>query len=177
VSKKYRFAQIFTLCLLVVFFTISTFSQNKKPSFDDYPAKLYTGKIHRPTWMRIVNAGEWRDERNKLVESPSVNFAGRYHIAVHSLGTGARFYSITNLSSGRELKILDRFATTEQTPKSKNGQHYLKVLGNYANSRLLAVRYESNDPDQIAEACYERFFLLEQERLRSLKKVYRCKNE
>ena len=73
------------------------------PRFKDYEVPLYKSAIHRPKWIRHVKGDEWRDDLNKLVDPPEVNFAGKYFVAGHSCGTGCRYYTMTDLASGREL--------------------------------------------------------------------------
>jgi len=104
------------LCLLAG----AAFAQQALPRFEDYQVPVYHGATRPPKWARHID-GVWRDNLNKLVEPPQVNFAGKYCIAVHSCGTGCRYYTLTDLSSGRDLKVLDRFAAAEPPPKTRDG--------------------------------------------------------
>src|SRR5438128_1660159 len=85
--------------------------QESLPRFEEYRVPLYRGAIHRPKWIHHGSTGEWRDRLEKLVDEPEINFAGKYFIAIHSCGTGCAYYTLTDLSSGRDLNLLDDFST------------------------------------------------------------------
>ena len=125
-------------------FTLQVKAQTA-PRFEDYKVAIYTGAIHQPKWIRRGEAGEWRDELDKLVEPPEINFAGKYFVAVHSCGTGCRYYTMTDLSSGRELKFLKDFGAADLLTR--------------ANSKLLVAQYHVNSPRD--EECRERAFLFD----------------
>ncbi|MGH9820092.1 MAG: hypothetical protein ACRD43_07960 [Pyrinomonadaceae bacterium] len=164
------------LLLLLSILPVSTLGQ--RPRFNEHPINLYKGKLHLPTWARRVQGTEWRDQQNKLVEPPSINFAGKYYIAVHSLGAGARYYSLTDLASGRELSLLDKFATTESSPDLPNGMHYLMSLTRQRNSRLLKVRFQQETWAFESGPCHEQYFLFTGKKLLPIKaKRYPCTDE
>jgi hypothetical protein len=98
------------------------------PRFEDYKVALYRGAIHEPKWIRHVGGDEWRDHLGKIVDPPEINFAGKYFIAGHSCGTGCRFYTLTDLSSGRDLDVLTEFTTAEPPPKTRDGHLYITIL-------------------------------------------------
>lgn len=160
----------------VLVLTTSTIGQSRLPSFSNYPTVKYRGRVHKPKWIRQAKTGEWRDSLNKLVSQPHVNFAGKYFVSGHSLGTGARYYSMTDLSTGRELTLLDRFTTGEPTPKLRDGREFLTVIYVRPKSRLIVAQYlvdymKNPDPE-----CRERSFVFEARRLRPVTKVsYRCR--
>jgi hypothetical protein len=129
------------------------------PRFEDYPVAIFTGAIHQPKWVRRVGDDEWRDEVNKLVEAPVVNFAGKYFVAVHSCGTSCRYYTMTDLSSGRELKLLKDFGAAEPSPTTRKGYTYVTDLLTHANSKLLVAQYHVNSSR--GEECRERAFLFD----------------
>lgn len=144
------------------------------PRFKDYKVSLYQGKIHLPNWMHYGSDGESRDELDKLVESPGINFAGKYFVAGHSCGTGCRYYTMTDLSSGRELDVLDDFTTAEPRPKTSDGYEYLTVLYNRYNSKMLAAQYFVDLKDD-KEQCRERAFLFEGGKLKPITTTkYKC---
>ena len=95
---------LLTVSLLGFCLPVSAPTQNT-PRFEDYAVAVYTGRIQRPKWIHPGPSGEWRDKLGKLVEPPEINFAGKYFVAVHSCGTSCRYYTMTDLSSGRELNI------------------------------------------------------------------------
>jgi hypothetical protein len=154
--------------LFIVCTTVSA-QQKSSPRFEDYKTSLFKGKIHTPKWIKKISDGEWRDDLGKLVESPEVNFARKYYVAAHSCGTGCRYYTMTDLSSGRELELLDNFASTEPLPKTSDGRQYLTILYYRYNSRLLIAQYLV-DFDSEKEKCRERAFLFESGRLKPITK-------
>jgi len=135
-----------TITILLMFSTLTLrLTAQSSPTFDDYKVAVYTGAMHWPKWIRRVGDDEWRDELDKLVEPPVVNFAGRYFVAVHSCGTGCRYYTMTDLSSGRELRLLKNFRVADLLTR--------------ANSKLLVAQYHVNSPR--GEECRERAFLFD----------------
>ncbi len=144
------------------------------PRFENYKVPLYQGKIHLPKWIKRVSDDEWRDNLGKLVEPPNINFGGKYFVAVHSCGTGCRYYTLTDLSSGRELKALDDFTTAEPPPKTSDGFEYLTVLYNRPDSKMLVAQYNV-DLRQGKSQCRERAFLFEDGKFKPITKTkYRC---
>jgi len=131
--------------------------------FEDYEVAIYTGAIHRPNWIRRVADDEWRDELGKLVEPPQINFAGKYFVSEHSCGTGCRYYTLTDLSSGRELNLLKDFRATEPPPTTREGYPYLTDLVTRANSRLLLAQFRVDSPR--GKQCRERAYILEGEKI------------
>jgi hypothetical protein len=110
------------IAVLLLLFTLpAPLTAQSSPRFEDYEVAVYTGAIHRPKWIRHVGSDEWRDNIGKLVEPAEVNFAGKYFVAVHSCGTGCRYYTMTDLSSGRELNLLKDFDAAERRRKRVKG--------------------------------------------------------
>lgn len=134
------------------------------PGFQQYRVDVFKGKIVRPKSMRSGKTGEWRNEFGKLVDPPEVNFAGRFYIGTHSCGTGCRYYSLTDLKTGGELRTLDAFAAGEEPPQTKDGRTYLSVLHHRPFSNLLIVQYELGSA--AARECRERSFAFEYGRLK-----------
>jgi len=133
------------------------------PRFEDYEVAIYRGTIHRPKWIRRVADDEWRDELGKLVEPPEINFAGKYFVSVHSCGTGCRYYTLTDLSSGRELDHLKDFGAAEPPPTTREGNPYVTDLVTRPNSKLLVAQFRVDSPR--GEECRERAFILEGEKI------------
>jgi hypothetical protein len=142
------------------------------PQFKEYEVPLYKGEIRQPKWIRHVEGDMWRDELEKSVDPPEINFAGRYFVAVHSCGTSCRYYTLTDLSSGRDLDLLNQFATAEPPPKTQDGHEYMTILFSRPNSRMLVAQYHL-ELGQAKEECRERVFLLEKERLKPITKTRR----
>jgi hypothetical protein len=151
-------------------------AQTKLPQFSDYPVKVYRGKIHKPKWLHRGSEGEWRDSQNKLVGDPVVAFAGRYHVGAHSLGAGARYYSLTDLSTGRESNALYRFATSEPIPRLRDRREFLTLIYTRPNSRLIVAQYLIDYTMTSIPECRERSFLFENGKIRPISKtIYRCR--
>ncbi len=153
------------LVAIAVFFLVApSLAAQNLSRFEDYETSVYAGTIHRPKWIRHVSGDEWRDNIGKLVAPPEVNFAGKYFVAVHSCGTGCRYYTMTDLSSGRELKLLNDFGAAEPPPKTREGYAYVTDLITRASSKLLVAQYRIDSPR--GEECRERAFVLDGDTLR-----------
>jgi hypothetical protein len=143
--------------LLTFFCLTPSLAAQSWPRFKDYQVPLYKGAIHRPKWIRHVKGDEWRDDLNKLVDPPEVNFAGKYVVACHSCGTGCRYYTMTDLASGRELNLLKDFDAAEPPPKTREGYPYITDLVTRAKSKLLIAQYQIDSPR--GQECRERAFV------------------
>lgn len=166
-----------TLIVTILVLSSTAFAQSKQPSFDEYPIVKYRGKIHNPKWIKHVKGGEWRDELGKLVSRPEINFAGKYFVAGHSLGTGVRYYSITDLSSGKELDVLNRFATTEPLPKTRDGREFLTVIYTRPHSRLIVAQYLIDNLNNADPECRERLFVFDKGKIKPVTKLsFHCRN-
>lgn len=150
---------------------LSVAAQDARPRFDDYKVSHYQGRVHVPKWIQRSSSGEWRDDAGKLVDPPEVNFAGKYYIGAHSCGTGCRYYTMTDLSSGRELKALFPFSTAEPLPKTHDGFEYLTTLHYQADSEMIIAQYLI-DLGQRSE-CRERAFLFRNARIKPITKTRR----
>jgi hypothetical protein len=151
-----------TLLLIFLGLTFQVIGQTS-PRFEDYEAPVYRGTIHKPKWIRLVAKDEWRDQLDKLVGPPEINFAGKYLVSVHSCGTGCRYYTMTDLSSGRELDLLKEFDVTEPSPTTREGYPYITDLVTRANSKLLVAQFHVDSPR--GDECRERAFILEGEKI------------
>ena len=140
------------------------------PRFEDYEVPLYRGPIHPPKWIHHGTGGEWRDKLEKLVEPPEINFAGKYFIAVHSCGTGCRYYTLTDLSSDSDLNLLESFTTAEPVPKTRDGHEYMTELFSRPNSRMLVAQYDV-DVRREKHQCRERVFLFKDKKLEPITKT------
>lgn len=130
------------IIIIVTVYSIAVSAQSKKTTrFEDYKVSVFKGKIRSPKWITKVSENEWRDELGKLVVPPEINFAGKYFVAAHSCGTGCRYYTMTDVTNGRELKLLDNFTTAEPPPKTSDGHEYLSVLYYQYDSSLMIAQY------------------------------------
>ena len=156
---------------LLLFASSSSLPAQTLPRFEDYRVPLYRGAIHPSKWVQHVG-GEWRDKLGKWIGPPEVNFAGKYFMALHSCGTGCRYYTLTDLASGRDLDVLDMFATAEPPPKTRYGREYLTELFSRADSKILVAQYHIG-LYQEGKECRERVFLFEAERLKPITSTLR----
>lgn len=163
---------LLTVYCLVLFMSATPLLAQVVPRFEEYPVALYSGAIHAPKWIRQADSGEWRDNLDKLVEPPEINFAGKYFIADHSCGTGCRYYTMTDLSSGRDLNVLKEFAAAEPPPKTRDGYKYITDLIIRASSKMLVAQYHVELRGR-NEECRERTFIFERERLAAISKIRR----
>jgi hypothetical protein len=144
--------------ILVMFVLPAPSYADDLPQFGDYQVPLYRGAIRPPKWIQHVGDDEWRDDLGKMVGPPEINFAGRYFVAVHSCGTGCRYYTLTDLSTGRDLDLLEMFTAAEPAPKTRDGREYITDLISRPDSRLLVAQYYIG-PARKAGECRERVFL------------------
>ena len=151
---------------LIIFCVSTSLGAQTSLQFKDYEVPVYSGAIHRPKWISRIADDEWRDKSGKLVDPPEVNFAGKYFVAVHSCGTGCRYYTMTDLSSGRELDVLKDFDAAEPPPKTLEGYPYVTDLVTRANSKMLVAQYRVDSP--VGEECRERAFVLDGDKLTPL---------
>ena len=137
------------------------------PKFEDFAAAKHPGPWVLPKGVRRVSANEWRNENGKLIEPPIVNFAGKYTIILNSCGTGCRYYTLTDLSTGRDLTTLSVFAAAEPPPTTKEGFTYITDLVGRASSNMLVAQYQV-ETETAGTECRERVFVFENEKLRPL---------
>jgi len=155
---------IVAIAFSLLFFILPlSLAAQSSPRFEDYEVAVYSGRIHPPKGFRHVKGDEWRDNLGKLVAPPEVNFAGKYFVSLHSCGTGCRYYTMTDLSSGVELKILNDFGAAEPPPKTREGNPYLTDLVTRANSKFLVAQYRIDSPR--GEECRERAFVFDGDKL------------
>ncbi len=161
----------FRLIFLILLSCCSFLAQDKLPRFEDYQVSVYTGKMCLPEWARREKDDCWRDQLGKCIgEHPEVNFSGKYFAIVHSCGTSCRYFTLTDLSTGRELKALDMFGSGESPSRTRNGLEYLTGIVTRPNSRLLIAQYEIQQIQRSVEnsECRERSFLFDGERLKPI---------
>jgi hypothetical protein len=135
------------------------------PKFEDFPATKHPGPWVLPKGVRRVSTNEWRNENGKLIDPPKVNFAGKYTMILNSCGTGCRYYTLTDLSTGRDLTTLSVFAAAEPPPTTKEGFTYVTDLVGRASSNMLVAQYQVETKTAGTE-CRERVFVFESEKLR-----------
>lgn len=159
---------IFVVCVLSI-----SAQQNASPSFEDYPVSTFKGKIHAPKWIKEFIKDVWQDDLGKGVEPLEINFAGKYYVSTHSCGTGCRYYTMTDLSSGRELETLNDFSSAEPLPKTFDGREYLTILYYRPESKMLIAQYLVGF-NSANEQCRERAFIFDG---RKIKPITKTKNQ
>ena len=137
------------------------------PRFEDFAVPVFPGPLVLPKGVRHVSADEWRNAQGKLIEPMEINFADRYCVVLNSCGTGCRYYTLTDLSSGRDLDVLKVFDAGEPPPTTREGFPYVTDLIVRAGSSMLVAQYLVETRDAGAQ-CRERVFVFEAEKLRPI---------
>jgi hypothetical protein len=157
----------YTVRIFLVIFGVSfasNLSAQSLPDFNDYPVVIFSGQIKLPKWIHRAKSDphEWRDDLDKLMEEPGVNFAGHYYLATHSCGTQCGYYTLTDLSNAREnQRIVDQFAFAEPPPMTRDGYPYWTDLFFRPNSKLLIAQFKLDKSDPSDKECRERSFIFE----------------
>ncbi|WP_333976791.1 hypothetical protein [Burkholderia cepacia] len=129
--------------------------------FANHPSALYRGSLHIPRYYKKTDSG-WRDDDGKLVGPPVINFAGKYHIGVHSCGMECRYYTLSDLSTGKDLNSLDMFSSSGKAPnKTQDGRSYITELLSKADSKMLVAKYYIDASSGKPAECRERKFILD----------------
>jgi hypothetical protein len=128
--------------------------------FSDYPVAIYTKQLRIPPCY--VKTGDvWRDDMNKRVEAPHINFAGKYYVGLHSCGAECRYYTLSDLESGRDSHAIDIFSSGGDGPtKTMEGRAYVTELVSRPDSNLLLVQYHIDAMGGLTNECRQRTFLL-----------------
>jgi len=135
------------------------------PRFEDFQVPKHPGPWVLPKGVRRVSATEWRNEYGKLIDAPRPNFSAKYTIILNSCGTGCRYYTLTDLSTGKELDTLGMFSSAEPAPTTKEGFPYVTDLVGRIGSNMLVAQYQVETATAGTE-CRERVFVFEHEKLR-----------
>ena len=164
------------LVILTFVFYLGVDAQTVRTRFEDYRTKVYRGVKHSPKWIHRAENDCPRDELGKCIsDEPRINFAGKYFVSVHSCGTGCRYFRLTDLSTGRELRSLRIFDSTEPLPKTADGFPYVVELITKPFSRLLVAQYHIDLGAGVNNSsrtnCRERSFLLDQAVIKPLTKI------
>lgn len=131
------------------------------PKFDDHPAVAYTGPLHTPSYYTRDSEGIWRDDMGKAVAPVAINFAGKYYIGLHSCGTECRYFTLSDLSSGRDSKALDMFSSADGEPaRTRDGRPYLTDVIAHRDSTMIVARYHIDRSAGRPPECRQRVFVL-----------------
>lgn len=136
------------------------------PKFQDYPAAKHSGPWFVPKGAHRVGENEWRDDHGKPIDRPTLNFGAKYSVSLRSCGSGCRYYTLTDLSTGREFDTLAPFASGEPAPMTTEGYLYVTDLVTRAGSNMLAPQYQVDNGT--GGECRERIFVLQNDRLQPI---------
>jgi len=148
-------------------------------SFKQFHVPIYQGPLKVSANAHKDSQGAWRDDHNKLVEPPEVNFAGQYYLEVHSCGTGCRYYTLNSLLSGREYRDISMFDAGDPPPRTKDGHTYVPILFFKPDSRLLIAQYNLDQSAPVEQnMCRQRYYVFQNGSFRPLSKtLMSCTNE
>jgi len=131
-------------------------------NFSDFPAQVYHGSIKIPDYYK-KDGDYWRDDMGKAVAPPDINFAGKYYISLHGCGTDCRYFTLSDLATGKDSDALNIFTTGDDAypAKTPDGQSYTVDLISHPDSSLLIARYSIDESATQHAECKERLFVLD----------------
>lgn len=136
--------------------------------FNKFLVNIYHGKIIPPKGY-VQKNDIWFDDLGKAVNPPTINFAGRYNLGLHSCGYGCRYYTLTNLADGKDFSdILENFVSSPENDKKNN---YFIELFSQPDSNLLLARYYKTPESEIFQDCY---FIFDNNKIRKIKDDIIC---
>ncbi|MBN3759472.1 hypothetical protein [Burkholderia sp. Ac-20365] len=150
---------IFLLTLVVIWSAgVYAGDDSLLPRFSDLPVEIYRGKLKVPAYYAKVN-DHWIDDMGKLVSAPVINFAGKYHIGLHSCGADCRYFTLSDLATGFESNELDMFSADSDHPKrTLDGRAYITDLISRNDSKILIAQYHIEATTAHDRECRERLF-------------------
>ncbi|WP_167629357.1 hypothetical protein [Aquipseudomonas alcaligenes] len=164
------------LCaLLLLFFSRTAQSETTENSaFQDHQVTVYKGQITIPEGYRF-SGGLWFDETGKATNAPSINFAGKYFIGLHSCGQGCRYYTLTDLITGNYNSSLQIFSSggESQDKERPSNTYYIELLFKQYSNILIAQRYTQLEMEEV---CMETHFIFEDNKLRTIKDNQQCRD-
>jgi hypothetical protein len=140
--------------------------------FEQFPVEIYRGPIKIPEDLHKDENGDWRDENDKWYPPVAVGFAGEYYLPILGCGTGCRYHLLVNLRTGAGIPDISMFDAPEQRPKTKDGRTYVTLLYYRPNSSLLIAEYHLDFDDPQHETCRQRYFVLEDGKLKPISKTF-----
>lgn len=136
--------------------------------FNKFLFNIYHGKTIPPKGY-VQKNDIWFDDLGKAVNPPTINFAGRYNLGLHSCGYGCRYYTLTNLADGKDFSdILENFVSSPENDKINN---YFIELFSQPDSNLLLARYYKTPESEIFQDCY---FIFDNNKIRKIKDDIIC---
>jgi hypothetical protein len=176
---KYKAIQ-FVICLWSLLLLNPSFCSAQKEkqtfSFNEFSVDVYHGHLKIPKVFLKDKDGLWQDVASKSMQTPQVNFAGEFFIAVHSCGTCCRYYTLHNLKTGEEIKQVSMFNAGDPTPVTKDGHTYVPILYFKPDSRLLVVQFELDLCTPVERnQCRQRYYVFEDGRFRPISNtIFSC---
>ncbi|MDR3722893.1 MAG: hypothetical protein P4K83_00200 [Terracidiphilus sp.] len=147
-------------------------AREKRFRFEQYPTKTYQGLLATPGWLHRESDGEWTDEAGKPAFPPEVTFAGEYLLDARSCGTECRYYKLTNLRTGKDVKQISRFDAGEDLPVTDDGHPYMTILYYKPGSRMLIAQYLLDFRDHHKQqGCRQQYFVLENAQIKPISKA------
>lgn len=146
-----------------------------RPSFSAYATSIYHGPTRIPTSYRQSVEGWW-DDMGKQTSVPQINFAGRFYIGLHSCGASCRYFTLSDLKTGKDSGALEMFSSDEGHPaQTSDKRNYVTELISQPDSYLLVARYQIEADQTHASECREKLFVLEPDlaKLRAISKTER----
>lgn len=137
------------------------------PKFEDFPVIKPLEPWILPRDIHHISTNEWKNANGKLIEPPKVNFAGKYVIILNSCGTSCRYYTLTDLSTGRDLNTLRMFGSKKPPATTKEGFPYVTHLVGRSGSSMLVAQYQI-ETKTAKRDCRELVFVFENEKLRPI---------
>lgn len=155
---KTKFVYAFFLGII---FSFSVLAENnhRRSKFSDYSVSIYVGRTIIPSFY-VKTGDTWRDDMGKGVDPPIINFAGRYHVGLHSCGAECRYYTLSDLSNGRGSKALVMFSSDGEKPtRTKDGRPYVTDLLTRPGSAMIIAQYHIEASAEHSAECRERAFI------------------
>ena len=150
-----------------------SWSQTRQFQFEQFPVEVYKGNIRIPKWLHMEKDGEWTYITSRSASPPEGTFAGEYDLDGLTCGTECHFYEMTSLRTGVDVREISIFDSAEPLPKTKGWHPYLTELFYQPDSRLLIVQYylDLDNPNK-HESCRQRYYILENGKLRPISKTF-----
>lgn len=149
------------ISLLILLFSFSTYAKN--PTFQDYPAQIYTGK-NQP--LKLNSQSRKYQTLFKQMSQQKPNFAGHYVMEIVGCGGGCSFAIVYNAKTGQSFIFPHTFADCYSKEKgfTQNDIFYQK------DSRLvMAVGSRHGDQAQ----CETVYYLVENNHFKEIFKQLR----
>lgn len=149
------------ISLLILLLSVSTYAKN--PTFQDYPAQIYTGKNQR---LKLTSQSRKYQTLFKQMSQQKPSFAGHYVVETLGCGGGCSFALAYNAKSGQSFVLPNTFADCYSKEKgfTQNDIFYQK------DSRLV-MAIGSRYGDQ--EKCETVYYLVENNHFKEIFKQLR----